>query len=510
MKIPRPSWANLRGSTLRTRLVATLLALAALGLIVSGVLVNNQLKSYLISRVDEQLTSAVGPMSHTLLSTNEYPVGPIGPMDTIPIGTYAALYDANGQLVSQAQIALTNSADPLRQRITTGNAYAAPNISPDLITSLSNGTAEFVTTSGNGSISSFRSILYRTDQQSIVVSMPLTDVNATLAQLRWLELAIGLAILALLGLGAYLLIRRELRPLTTMRDTAARIAGGDLSQRVDEQAGGSEVAELGRSLNTMLGQIEQSFIEKQQSQQRLRQFVSDASHELRTPLTSIRGYAEMFSRGAASSEADLAVVMRRIDSESVRMSSLVEQLLTLARLDEQPERTTERVDLAELVNDSVLDIRAGFNDHPISLTLADQTPIVQADPHAIQQVMSNLLANACRHTPAGTAIEVSLAQVADRVAVRVADHGPGVPDEFIDSAFDRFARADSARTRTVGGSGLGLSIVAALVSAHGGRYGYEPTAGGGATFWFDLPVSAGDRLDQSSIGLPSSTGTPTT
>jgi two-component system OmpR family sensor kinase len=270
-----------------------------------------------------------------------------------------------------------------------------------------------------------------------------------------------------------------------MISTAGMIAGGDLSHRVEVEDQATEVGQLGQALNAMLSHIESSFAAKEASEQRLRQFVADASHELRTPLTSIRGYAELYRSGAVSSPEDVARVMRRIESEGKRMGHLVEDLLLLARLDQGRPLRMEPVDLVALVEDAVMDALAASPDREIAYA-HDPEAWVSGDADRLQQVAENLLANARTHTPAGTPVRVELRAAEDAVSLSVADEGPGIDPRDAERIFDRFYRADSSRARSSGGVGLGLSIVASIVEAHGGTVRIEATPGAGAIFTISL------------------------
>ncbi len=286
-------------------------------------------------------------------------------------------------------------------------------------------------------------------------------------------------------------MRRAFRPLTRIEDTAAALATGDLTQRIPGRQADDEVTSLSRSLNVMLTRIESSFAVREASEERMRQFVADASHELRTPLATVRGYAELYRQGAVPDAAAVGSAMERIEAESTRMSGLVEDLLTLARIDDAPVVETTHVDLTVLAADAVADARVRAPERRISLLGLDSPvapTVVRGTESRLRQVVTNLVANALRHTPDGTPVEVAVGQDATGVALEVRDHGPGVPDEVATKVFERFYRADPARGRTGGGgSGLGLAIVAAIVAQHHGRVGVAPTPGGGATFVVRLP-----------------------
>jgi two-component system OmpR family sensor kinase len=288
-------------------------------------------------------------------------------------------------------------------------------------------------------------------------------------------------------------VRLGLRPLDRMGDTAGAIAGGDLSRRVSPATERTEVGRLGLALNAMLGQIEKAFAERQASESRLRQFLADASHELRTPLASIRGYAELFRIGAAREPADTEKAMGRIEDESARMGALVENLLTLARLDQVPEVARNPVDLVDLARDAADDARAIAPERDIGLIGEQDAVTVLGDQSQLRQVLGNLVRNALMHTPGGTPIELSVRRgPAGDAVVEVRDHGPGLPTDDTYALFERFWRADPGRERGRGGAGLGLSIVAAIVDAHGGRVAAANAPGGGASFTITLPAAGTD------------------
>jgi two-component system, OmpR family, sensor kinase len=326
---------------------------------------------------------------------------------------------------------------------------------------------------------------------TFAVGIPLTTVKHTVTRLLATTATIGT--IALIGsiVLAWFAVRRAFRPLTRIEDTAAAIATGDLTQRIPVRQADDEVTSLSRSLNVMLTRIESSFAVREASQERMRQFVADASHELRTPLATVRGYAELYRQGAVRDSAAVGSAMERIEAESTRMSGLVEDLLTLARIDDAPVVETTQVDLTVLAADAVADARVRAPERRISLLGLDgpvaPTP-VRGTESQLRQVVTNLVANALLHTPEGTPVEVAVGPDDVGVALEVRDHGPGVPEEVATKVFERFYRADPSRGRAGGGgSGLGLAIVAAIVSQHHGRVGVAPTPGGGATFVVRLP-----------------------
>jgi signal transduction histidine kinase len=346
---------------------------------------------------------------------------------------------------------------------------------------------------------------------TLVIGGDLGRDERVIRQLVAIQVVVGLVVLTVLGAAAYVLVRNSLRPLTEVERTAAAIAAGDLSQRVPAGDDRTEVGRLATALNGMLSRIEQSFRAQQASEEqarasetRMRRFVADASHELRTPLTSIRGFAELYRQGAVGSPEETARLMQRIESEGARMGVLVEDLLQLARLDQQRPLTITPVDLAEVAGDAVHDARAVQPDRPISLHLDEalsEVPVVLGDEARLRQVVGNLVTNALVHTPPTAPVTVSVSDepaptdgTADGddggvVVLRVADRGPGMAPEDAARVFERFYRADPSRARTAGGTGLGLAIVRALVAAHGGTVHLDTAPGRGATFTVRLPRS---------------------
>jgi two-component system OmpR family sensor kinase len=326
------------------------------------------------------------------------------------------------------------------------------------------------------------------DGAMVVVAVRTSGIDASMNRLLSIEVLAAVALLTALGIGAWLILRRGLRPLEEMAGSAATINAGDLSQRVEPADGRTEVGQLGLALNTMLDGIEVSFQEREATERRLRQFLSDASHELRTPLTSIQGFAELFRMRTADGGAgpDLPVIFRRIEQESARMKTLVEDLLLLARLDETRPFDPAPVDLTVLAADACSDAAAINADHPITLD-APRPVVVQGDGDHLRQAIANLVTNALKHTPAGTAVEVSTRAAGDQALVTVRDRGPGLDADALVHVFDRFWQADSARVGV--GSGLGLSIVASIAVEHGGTAQAANTAEGGAIFTIAVPIA---------------------
>ena len=462
---------------LRIQLVAALTALVALALLVSGLAASAALRGYLVDRVDENLIETVrrpGALGPDGPRRDRGP-GPLRRPDEYAIQQYAP----NGKLV--------------RALDTTRGAPEVP------ATALVARRAKPFTTASVDGDGEWRVVVVPLQGGgTLAVGAPLDDVRSTTRRLAVLQSLIGsVVLLAFAGLG-YVAVRRSLRPLVEVESTAEAIAAGDLSRRVAAADPRTEVGRLSRSLNAMLEQLEAAFRAQQQSEtaarqseERMRRFVADASHELRTPLTSIRGFAELYRQGAVAEPAELDRVMRRVEDEAARMGLLVEDLLLLARLDQQRPLEQRPVDLLEIARDAVDDARAVAPDRPLRLDVVDgAAPVVVGDDARLRQVVGNLVSNALTHTPEKTAVVVRVRTTAREAVVEVADEGPGLSAEQAARAFERFYRADASRTRAQGGSGLGLSIVAALVAAHGGRVELDTAPGAGATFRVLLPLEA--------------------
>ena len=340
-----------------------------------------------------------------------------------------------------------------------------------------------------------------TGGDTVVAAVPLKETDDTLHRLVMVESLVGGGVILALVLLGWAVIRIGLRPLERIGRVASEIAAGDLSRRVTPSDQRTEVGRLGRSLNEMLGQIERAFTARRQSEDHLRRFLADASHELRTPLASIRGYAELFRLGAVDDPATLERAMARIESEAARMGVLVEDLLSLAALDQAPERPRVPVDLGELAAHAAEDTRVTSPDRNVVVDVDDLPVTVLGDSDQLRQLVANLLRNAVLHTPDATPIEVSVHRDGDLARLEVRDHGPGVPGDAGDQIFERFWRTEGGRTRGKGGAGLGLAIVKAIVTAHGGTVHAANAPGGGARFEASLPALPPAAPSQESLSL---------
>lgn len=479
--------------SLRLRLLVGL-GLVAVVLLAVGVVVTRSTRDDLQDKVDEQLRSSAqsaatfltyihggagfGPPGRPGFGPAEgdgdTTVGPPGGRGFAPTTVWAGSVE-DGEVVTD--IALGDE---------DGGAVSPD---PDALVELDLRPGQLATIDGVGA-ERFRVIALRTDDGiDAYVGTPLDDVDSSVRQLVVVEVVATAAVLALLALVALWVLRLGVTPIKRMTATATAIADGDLSQRVPEADPKTEAGELGVALNAMMTHIEGAFAASAASEARLRRFVADASHELRTPITTIRGYAELHRRGGLEDPEARASAMARTEQEAVRMGRLVEDLLLLARLDQGRPLEAEPVDLGALATDARDDGAVAHPDHPVRLEVADGCVVV-GDDHRLRQVVGNLLANAVAHTPAGTAITVRVAPVADdarRVVLEVADEGPGMPAELAERAFERFARGDVARSRAAGSTGLGLSIVQAIVAAHGGSVALDSVEGAGTTVRVTLP-----------------------
>ncbi|HVU90997.1 MAG TPA: HAMP domain-containing sensor histidine kinase [Jatrophihabitans sp.] len=463
--------------SLRTRLVAAAVGLSAVALTIAGFAGVTLLHNYLLRQVDAQLRAGVG--AGVRISTDGPTRPPLPPEQRrrqLPTPLVFTVLDASGRIRNRAGGSLAgDSAVPDLRGLTLaqvtakhGRAFTVP---------ATNGSADF----------RVRAQPLADGSGSMAVAISLHSVDQTVGRLRTITLVTAAIVLTALIAVAVVAVRIGLRPLRAVERTAARIAGGDLSQRVPPGPPGTEVGRLAGAVNDMLAQIEANFAARAHGEETLRQFVADASHELRTPLTTVRGYAELVRRGALPDEQSAEHAMRRIEAEATRMSRLVDDLLLLAYLDQQRPLHRAPVDLRQLVGEAVADARARDPQRPIDATLPGRAVVVDGDADRLRQVLGNVLGNALTHTPPGTPVRVGLAERDAEVELTVADDGPGLAPEQASRVFERFYRADPGRSRARGGSGLGLAIVAAVVAASGGRVACASAPGAGTTITVTLP-----------------------
>ncbi|MEV6288132.1 ATP-binding protein [Kribbella sp. NPDC051770] len=489
---------------LRITIVIVLLTLVTAALVASGLVATTIMRGYLIDRVDSQLTEA----------SKQFAAQPPGPgpdrpprgAGRLPSAFFVQRFQSDGSEVQGGPF-----HQPLRE---TEGEPALPELTLAQVVAKGNHPFDTGAVSG-GDTWRVLAVPLRAGDGYVMIGQSLADMDHTIEQLVGVQIAAGVILLVLLAGVATYVVRRSLRGLEDVEHTAVAIAGGDLSRRVPQRDPRTEVGRLSLALNQMLGQIETAFAQRtasesaarrseesarrsaelarqseehaRQSEDRMRRFVADASHELRTPLTSIRGFAELTrQRGGAMEPA----TMKRIEDEAKRMGLLVDDLLLLARLDQQRPLQYQPVDLLTLAGDAVHDVEAVQPERTVSLKILPNSgaPVVEGDEARLRQVIGNLVSNALHHTPVDAPVTVSVGTRDGRAVLEVADTGQGLSAEQKARVFERFYRADSARTRVTGGSGLGLSIVAALVAAHRGEVAVTDTPGGGATFTVSLPL----------------------
>ncbi len=490
--------------SLRNRLIVGVVVLSALGFIASDVAARSALHSYLINQVDAQLASVAGG------STLRLDRAGIAPDENSSMVMEPQSTDGN-TTTSPKKSSGTATMQPLRQ-VPTAMSVTLLNPSGKVIGVIGGDLNTQAITNFIGGLTPAEVLKHKNQPftldvpgadfrvlarvlpsalGSVVVAQSLENIDQTLHRLEFLFIIIGLIALLLIALASRKVISIGLKPLEAVETTAESIAAGDLSARLPEAKPDTEVGRLVESLNQMLARIEESFAARSASENRLRRFVADASHELRTPLTAIRGFAELHRQGAVKGEDQTKELIGRIEKESVRMGSLVEDLLLLARLDQARDLKKEPVNLVDAVNDAVASARAAGPDHLISVTVPDEDFYVLGDPDRIHQVVANLLANARTHTEPGTPIRVIVSHSTEGSTVSVADEGPGLSAEDQERIFERFFRADPSRARSnEEGSGLGLSIVDAVMRAHGGKVSVTSTVGEGATFTLFFPLES--------------------
>jgi two-component system, OmpR family, sensor kinase len=456
--------------SLRARLLAGM-AVVSFVLVGAAMIIARTTEANLVDRVDQQLTPVAVGLSRTGGS------GPTAPNSgAAPTQLYGAQVVNGGLTVLFTPNVATNGAgEPV---VSIGTAREAARAGHPITVASTSGSSRY------------RLLAVRAPGGSIgVAALSLHDVDATMNRLRLVLLVAVAMVIAILGLVVFWVLRLGVRPIKRMTRTASAIAAGDLSQRVPAGRTGTEASELGDSLNAMMTTIEGAFAERAASEARLRRFVADASHELRTPVTTIRGYAELYRHGGLGAREELDQAMRRTEQESVRMASLVDDLLLLARLDEGRPLARASVDLGVLGIDAAADARAVAPDRVVTADVREGVT-VEGDEDRLRQVVGNLVANALLHTPEGTPVSVRVHNGDGRAVVEVHDDGPGMSPEVAARAFERFSRADGSRSRSGGrnggGAGLGLAIVQAIVVAHGGEVRLASTPGEGTTVTVEL------------------------
>ena len=484
-----PSWRSPSAWTLRAKLVASVLALFAVITIASGAFTVVALDTYLTRQVDAQLQNSIDRFDHGSGQPPSEETGRRGPGDEglqaylSPNGAFVSLGTASDHtsglvVLTSTELAALGGAglNPEPTNIQLGKRLGSYRV---LVKQ-----GQVVTRDG----AVFPAV--------VVVGLPRASQEATIGNMIRIAAAGIIVGLVGVGLAGTWLVRRTLKPLDRVAATATRVAhlpldtgSVALAERVPtaDTDTRTEVGQVGAALNNMLDHIDEALNARHQSEQRVRQFVADASHELRTPLASIRGYAELTRKEPEPIPATVSHALARVESEAMRMSSLVDDLLLLARIDAGRPLDEEEVDLSEMVVNAVSDAHAASPAHSWQLDLPDDPVEVRGDPARLHQIVANLLANARTHTAPGTTVRTQLAREGDRVRISVQDNGPGVPAELQQNVFQRFARGDTSRNRAAGSTGLGLSIVAAVAQAHGGTVELASSPGD-TTFSVLLPA----------------------
>jgi two-component system OmpR family sensor kinase len=508
---------------LRVKLVAALIGLLVVGLTITGVAAWGTMRSYLTNQLDQQVTAQAPGIAFGLVQSAEQQAGgDLSQLSCPSTGDQGRL----GDQPTNFYFHISNPTGTIACAPQDGSARgepAWPSMSPDQASS-QRGVP--FTLGSQSSTQRWRTqavvVRDRTGSEYVVyVAFSMDPLENTLHRLIFIEVIGGLVVVLLLGALGYGLVRRSLRPLVEVEEAAEDIAAGDLSRRVPELDPATEVGRLSRSFNTMVDRIESAFHAREQSEaaakaseERMRRFVADASHELRTPLTSIRGFAELYRQGAVMDPNDISRVMRRIEDQATRMGLLVEDLLVLARLDQQRPLDLQPVDLLTIASEAVHDAQALEPDRTVTLDVSGSTPppVVLGDETRLRQVVGNLMSNALTHTPRGTPVSVRVGVDGGFGELDVADQGPGLSADDAAHVFERFYRADSSRARASGGTGLGLSIASALVTAHDGALSVQTEPGHGATFTMRIPlalapagVDAEWAVDEAASPAPDST-----
>jgi two-component system OmpR family sensor kinase len=458
---------------LRTRLLAAVIGLlAVVCLIVSGA-TEFALHGFLMHQVDSRLSDASHRSFGAANQGSRGLGGGVPPPFPIPTG---------------------QSAGTLQAHLADGEVQDASVVLGAPVPAAGYGVLQELPADGHpytrdfADLGSYRLVAIEVPNGEVIVTgLPLADVQSTLMDLAFVEGGVALAGLVVTGLAGAVIVRRCMRPLSRVAATATRVAElpldrGEVALAVRvpdvDTDPGTEVGQVGAALNRMLGHIAAALSARQASETRVRKFVADASHELRTPLAAIRGYAELARRVHEHVPDGVAHALRRVESESARMTTLVEDMLLLARLDSGRPLDTGPVDLSRLVVDATGDAHVAGPEHIWRLDLPDEPVTVAGDAARLHQVLANLLANARAHTPAGTTVTVALSRPHPHVALlSVTDDGPGIPESLLPDVFDRFTRADNSRSRAAGSTGLGLSIVDAVVAAHGGTIAVDSRPG---------------------------------
>lgn len=482
---PRRRWLCPRSLT--WRLVSGVVVLVVVLVLATGVGTYYALRSFLLDRLDQQLQSTASGSIQQLFGAGRLP-SDVEPGVRAPQRVWAVALDGSGAVLSRplsSAIETLNLSDDVRRRLTDH-----PLKRPITVRTTDGFTLRVTTRS----VTATSLTTHQTQGATAVIGLSTEEVYSTRHRLLVLEATIGgSAILFAFLLTAYG-VKLGLRPLRRITSTAREVTaelspdGAGLDRRVPGAESGTEVGQLAESMNTLLAAVETQFAERLANEQRMRQFLADASHELRTPLTSIRGYAELARMQRQQGVPEPADNMGRIESEGTRMSRLVDDLLTLARSDQGGQLRRESVNVGQLLEDALDGVRAAYPQRSITSS-ASPDLTVTGDRDELLRVVRNLITNAAVHTRGDGSISVTAARETDAVVLRVLDPGPGLEPEQAKHVFERFWRADKARSRVSGGSGLGLAIVASIVAAHNGTVRFDSTVEQGSTVTVRLPLA---------------------
>jgi len=497
--------------SLQRRLVAVLSILLVVGLLVADIVTYVSVRSFLYGRADDTLASSETLAFNYVAYDTEHKKA-LSAADLsrhVSPDVYVLIISPKGKVLVSRPSGSPTKPDPTPLLSASIPAQRSPDVRTREFgrfggTFRPNPNAVIVGSRGDPD-GRYRVVAVDVPQGTMYVAFSLNPTNDTLASLQRIEVLASLVVLAIMVGVALWLIRRGLRPLRKMAETADAIASGDLTRRVPQETPTTEVGRLGTALNEMLAQIEEAFAEKSASEERLRQFVADASHELRTPLTSIRGYAELLRRGGFSDEAGINRALQRVEEEATRMGGLVEDLLLLAELDRGRPLRADPVGLHRICADVVDDSNA--SDHSHELTMAPgREVVVLGDAERLTQVAHNLVGNALTHTPPGSKVTVSTRAEGGMGVIRVTDNGPGIDPALAARVFDRFSRGNPGRTGP--GTGLGLAIVRAIAEALGGSAEVASPAAGGTSIVVRIPLAPADVRRAAETGARLSAGVP--
>ncbi|MFM1950725.1 MAG: hypothetical protein RL418_412 [Actinomycetota bacterium] len=468
-------------TTLSVGLIGLLLSMSSAGTVAL-------LSTYLQRNTDTLLTATATTLAseNPLMLERRVANGDLR-LPSLPSDYYIAILNADGEQF----LGLVSSA---------GNDRTLPNFSTltlDVVTQTGGIPFDVEVEVEGGLDTSWRLVAVPLSRAagSVVVALPTSTNRQIIAEYANIGGRFGIFLIVLSGLSIWLTITSALRPLREVERTAKSIKSGEFSSRLVERHGKTEIGRLNRALNSMLDSVESAVRGKDKTLDQMRRFVSDASHELRTPLVTVRGYAELYRMGAIKKPADVKEAMERIESEAIRMSGLVESLLTLTRMDELGQLNLEKHDIEEIANEVAKDARVANPKIEIVVEAEANLPKVEIDANRIKQVLTNLVANASRFAPDGSEVKVHFKTKGDKLVASVIDHGEGIPELLREKVFDRFYRADNSRNRETGGSGLGLAIARSIVNAHSGHIWVHATEGGGATFTFELPMTQNNPAD---------------